>query len=140
MAEPAENEAFSDSGGFFQNDSGLWSPVPGQAAPSARSSSALGLPHPRRQPLRPGSAKEDLVRRYVGDRLLQISRRFVKKHSIAQPGDTVVGYQSMGDLCRDVDALLNDLWKSGTRTFSPDPFFLSLSVSLAPRLVPGHHC
>lgn len=96
------------------------SPTPSQA--SSVRSLAGGLPHPRRQALRPGSAKEDLVRRYVSDRLLHISRRFVKKYGIAEPGDTVVGYMSMGELCRDVDALLNSLWKSGTRR--------SLSLSL----------
>ena len=93
------------------------SPSPSLASSARSTSSVLGLPHPRRQPLRPGSAKEDLVRRYVSDRLLHISRRFVKKYGIAEPGDTVIGYKSMGELCSDVDTLLNNLWKSGTRRF-----------------------
>ncbi|KAL1891296.1 hypothetical protein Sste5346_007756 [Sporothrix stenoceras] len=117
MADPAQTPVSSAAspgpGGFFQSgtsNAGLMSP-----SPSIRStSSALGLPHPRSQPLRPGSAKEDLVRRYVSERLLQISRRFVKKYGIAEPTDTIIGYASMGELCRDVDALLNNLWKSGT--------------------------
>lgn len=87
------------------------SPTPSHASST---SSALGLPHPRSQPLRPGSSREDIVRRYISDRLLHISRRFVKKYGIAEPGDTVVGYKSMGELCADVDALLNNLWRSGT--------------------------
>lgn len=90
------------------------SPSPSIRSTATSTSSALGLPHPRSQPLRPGSAKEDLVRRYVSERLLQISRRFVKKYGIAEPTDVIIGYASMGELCRDVDALLNNLWKSGT--------------------------
>ncbi|CAK7208771.1 hypothetical protein SBRCBS47491_000207 [Sporothrix bragantina] len=114
MADPAQATASPGPGGFFQPSTGLMSPSPSLASSARSTSSILGLPHPRRQPLRPGSAKEDLVRRYVSDRLLQISRRFVKKYGIAEPGDTVIGYKSMGELCRDVDTLLNNLWKSGT--------------------------
>lgn len=90
------------------------SPSPSIRSTATSLSSTLGLPHPRSHPLRPGSAKEDLVRRYVSERLLHISRRFVKKYGIAEPTDVIIGYASMGELCGDVDALLNNLWKSGT--------------------------
>ncbi|OAA66647.1 hypothetical protein SPI_01223 [Niveomyces insectorum RCEF 264] len=113
-AAPSSPSPPPGPGGFFPpTDTGLLSPTPSQASSVLRNHAA-GLPHPRRQPLRPGSAKEDLVRRYAEERMLHISRRFVKKHGIPAPDDTVVGYRSMGELCRDVDGLLNNLWKSGT--------------------------
>ncbi|CAK7207404.1 hypothetical protein SEUCBS139899_010214 [Sporothrix eucalyptigena] len=114
MTDPPQTSASPGPGGFFHASSSVMSPTPSHASSVRSGSSALGLPHPRRQPLRPGSQKEDLVRRYVSERILQINRRFVKKYGITAPDDAVIGYKSMGELCRDVDALLNNLWKSGT--------------------------
>ncbi|EFX03555.1 hypothetical protein CMQ_483 [Grosmannia clavigera kw1407] len=113
-------------GGFIP-DLGLLSPSPSQAS-SVRSHTP-GLPHPRRNPLRPGSSKEDLVRRYVESRLLYISRRFVKKYGIAEPDDEVVGYKSMTELGRDVDDLLNVIWLSGTPSLQA-PYLLNIAGEL----------
>ncbi len=125
MADPSQATPPPPSpgpGGFLQNPAARLSPAPSHAASPARSRVGASLPRPRRHALRPGSAKEDLVRRYVSERILQISRRFVKKNGIHQPGDTVVGYHSMGELCRDFDVLLDTLWRSGTR----GSFFFSI--------------
>jgi hypothetical protein len=106
----AENPQTPGPGGFVQ-------PTLPSPAPSTTSTRSLvGLPHPRSRILRPGSAKEDQVRRYVEERILHISRRYVKKHGLQEPGDEVVGYKSMGELCKDLEALINIIWLSGTRT------------------------
>ncbi|CAK7269875.1 hypothetical protein SEPCBS119000_003794 [Sporothrix epigloea] len=114
MTDPPQSPASQKSGGFFQSSTARTPASPGSASSARSPHSTLGLPHPRRQPFRPGSAKEELVRRYVSDLLLQISRRFVKRYGTAAQDDHSSGYRSMGELCRDVDALLSSLWKSGT--------------------------
>lgn len=98
----------SNSGGFIKS---LPSPAP--SGTSTRSTS--GLPHPRAHPLRAGSAKEEKIRIYVENQLMYITRREVKKFQEAKPGDDVVGYKNVGELCKDVDALTEILWLSGTR-------------------------
>lgn len=100
-------------GGFIRSQGGLPSPAPSSASSRAASS----LPHPRNNALRPGSNKEDMVRRYVEDRLLYISRRYVKKFGNPDPGDAVVGFKSFGEVCKELDGIVNVLWKSGTREF-----------------------
>ncbi|KAI5458876.1 hypothetical protein BGZ63DRAFT_361369 [Mariannaea sp. PMI_226] len=110
-------------GGFLPPAGGLPSPAPSTAS-SNRSSS--GLPHPRSKSLRPGSSKEDLVRRFVEDRLLETSRRYVKKFGNPGPGDTVVGYSSFGEVCKDLDAIINVLWLSGTPMLEI-PFLLRIA-------------
>jgi hypothetical protein len=59
------------------------------------------------------------VRRYVEDQLLHISRRYVKKFALEEDeelDEKAPGYKSLGELCKDVEALINILWLSGTRT------------------------
>ncbi|KHN95174.1 meiotic recombination protein DMC1 [Metarhizium album ARSEF 1941] len=85
-----------------------------------------GLPHPRGHSLRPGSSKEDMVRRYVEDRLLLISRRHVKKFGNPSPGDEVTGFKSFGEVAKELDGLVNILWKSGTPCLQV-PFLLKLA-------------
>lgn len=46
---------------------------------------------------------------------MYITRREVKKFQDPKPGDDVVGYKSVGELCKDVEALTEILWLSGTR-------------------------
>ncbi|KAF3761070.1 hypothetical protein M406DRAFT_267358 [Cryphonectria parasitica EP155] len=96
-------------GGFLPHKS-LPSPAPSGA--STRPTS--GLPHPRSHPLRAGSAKEEKVRSYVENQLMSINRRFVKKFETPGAGDDVVGYKNLGELCKDVEGLLDVLWLSGT--------------------------
>lgn len=109
------------AGGFIVPPTkSLPSPAPSGTSSSARSAS--GLPHPRAHPLRAGSAKEEKIRIYVENQLMYISRRFVKKFQDPRPGDDdVVGYQNVGELCKDIEALMEIIWLSGTREASPTP-------------------
>jgi hypothetical protein len=56
-----------------------------------------------------------MVRRYADQQLMTVTRRFVKKFGLPESADEMVGYQSFGELCRDVDGIINVLWLSGTR-------------------------
>lgn len=54
---------------------------------------------------------------------MAISRRFVKKFEDPKPGEDLVGYKGAGELCKDVEALMDIIWLSGTRkNFSSCPF------------------
>ncbi|UKZ86668.1 uncharacterized protein TrAFT101_002492 [Trichoderma asperellum] len=109
-------------GGFIRSQGGLPSPAPSSASSRAASS----LPHPRNNALQPGSNKEDMVRRYVEDRMLYISRRYVKKFGNPDPGDAVVGFKSFGEVCKELDGIVNVLWKSGTPGLQI-PFLLKMA-------------
>jgi len=98
-------------GGFLPSRNPLPSPAPSTAS----SRVAALLPHPRSRPLAPGSRKEDYARDYVARRLLHISRRYVKKFGIPDPADQVSGYESMEEVCRDLEEVVDVLWFSGTR-------------------------
>lgn len=101
-----------ESGGFS-----LPSPASTTAASSISAPNASSLPHPRSQALRAGSAKEEAVRRYIENRLLHISRRYTKKfqgEELGVDGD-VAGYGNMREVCKDLNEILDVLWRSGTR-------------------------
>ncbi|KZL67999.1 meiotic recombination protein DMC1 [Colletotrichum tofieldiae] len=110
-----------EPGGFFPSQT-LPSPAPSSA--SARSSAAL--PHPRARSLRPGSNKEETVRRYVEERLAIVNRRYVKKHGNPEPGDQVVGYKTFAELCKDLHGVIDILWLSGTPSIQI-PFLLNIA-------------
>lgn len=109
-----DSRAPDEPGGFFPS-TGLPSPAPSAASSHAASS----LPHPRSKSLQPGSNKEDMVRRYVEERLMNTSRRYVKKFGNPEPGDAVVGYKNFAELARDFEGVVNVLWLSGTREVLP---------------------
>jgi hypothetical protein len=100
---------YANSGGFLPPS------LPSPAMSTASSRAAAGLPKPRSKPLFPGSRKEDYAREYVSQRLLHISRRFVKKHGIPDPTDIVTGYASFDEACKDLEEVVDVLWFSGTR-------------------------
>lgn len=106
----AETSNSSGPGGFLTQH-----PLSSPAPSGSSNRHASGLPHPRSHPLRSGSAKEQTIRAYVDNQLMYIQRRFVKKSVVAKPGDDIVGYKTVGELCKDVEALLDILWLSGTR-------------------------
>lgn len=56
-----------------------------------------------------------MVRRYADERLLNVSRRYVKKFGSNDGNDSIVGFNSASELCRELDALADVLWLSGTR-------------------------
>lgn len=111
--------------GFFPSATTLPSPAPSNL--SART--PLDLPHPRASALRPGSVKEDNLRRFVEQRIMHINRRYVKKFGIPDPKDEVAGYQSISELCRDLDSAVNMLWLSGTPGIQV-PYFLNIAHEL----------
>ncbi|KAK3332637.1 hypothetical protein B0T19DRAFT_439457 [Cercophora scortea] len=113
LPSPAPSNTSNNTNNTNNNDNG-----------TSRSSS--GLPHPRSHALRPGSAKEDKVRNFVEDRLMHMSRRYVKKYALKQPGDTLAGYGSMTELCKDLDGLLDILWLSGTPSLQI-PYLLNIA-------------
>ncbi|KFG84919.1 meiotic recombination protein DMC1 [Metarhizium anisopliae] len=116
-----DQSTIPEPGGFIRQ-TGLPSPAPS----SASTRPLAGLPHPRGHSLRPGSSKEDMVRRYVEERLLHISRRYVKKFGNPNPGDEVVGFKSFGEVAKELDGLVNVLWKSGTPSLQI-PFLLKVA-------------
>ncbi|KAJ0107429.1 hypothetical protein J7T55_009394 [Diaporthe amygdali] len=89
-------------------------PLPSPAPSGSSTRPASGLPHPRSHPLRAGSGKEQKIRAYVDNQLMYIQRRFVKKNVVAKPDDDIVGYKTIGELCKDLGALLDIIWLSGT--------------------------
>ncbi|KAI0114456.1 hypothetical protein GGR51DRAFT_445743 [Nemania sp. FL0031] len=111
-------------GGFLPPHNSLPSPTPSTAS----SRVAALLPHPRSKPLAPGSKKEDYARDYVARRLLHISRRYVKKFGIPDPADEVTGYESMEEVCRDLDEVVDVLWFSGTPSLQV-PYLLNVALA-----------
>ncbi|KAJ4417253.1 hypothetical protein N0V82_006286 [Gnomoniopsis sp. IMI 355080] len=111
----------SNSGGFVHQKS-----LPSPAPSSTTGRSTSGLPHPRSHPLRAGSAKEEKIRIYVENQLMYITRREVKKFQERKPGDDVVGYKNVGELCKDIEALIEILWLSGTPSLQI-PYLLNIA-------------
>lgn len=58
--------------------------------------------------------------------MLYISRRYVKKFGNPDPGDAVVGFKSFGEVCKELDGIVNVLWKSGTPGLQI-PFLLKMA-------------
>ncbi|KAH9885716.1 hypothetical protein F4778DRAFT_760267 [Xylariomycetidae sp. FL2044] len=110
-------------GGFIPSAT-LPSPAPSTASTRA----AARLPHPRSRPLAPGSRKEDYARDFVSRRLMHISRRYVKKHGIPDPADEVTGYESMDEVCRDLEQVIDVLWFSGTPSLQI-PYLLNIALA-----------
>lgn len=48
---------------------------------------------------------------------MHISRRYVKKHGIPDPADEVTGYESVDEVCKDLEEVVDVLWFSGTRKY-----------------------
>ncbi|KAH7030726.1 uncharacterized protein B0I36DRAFT_226304, partial [Microdochium trichocladiopsis] len=110
-------------GGFFRAS------LPSPAPSTASSRAAARLPRPRSKPLLPGSRKEDYARDYISQRMMHISRRWVKKHGIPDPADQVSGYESMDEVCTDMEEVVDVLWFSGTPSIQI-PTLLALALAL----------
>lgn len=123
MTHRQPQDPIPGGGGFIPPSAaigGLPSPAPSSTAASGASSLGL-LPHPRSHSLLPGSDKEDMVRRYVEDRLLRASRRYVKKFAepASEHNEEAKGYQTFGEVCRDLGGVIDVLWLSATRAYRP---------------------
>jgi hypothetical protein len=83
--------------------------------------------------LRAGSAKEDAARRYVEGRLLHVSRRYTKKFQPLEDSrvEDVKGYESMAQVAKDLEEIIDVVWLSGTRMFIPNKlYFISVDKEL----------
>lgn len=140
----ADNSLPDDAGGFVRALPSPMSPTPAPSTTTSTTRSLAGLPKPRARPIRPGSAKEDQVRNFVEERLLHISRRYVKKFGLVEPGDEVVGYPSFAALVVDLENIINIIWLTGTRkSFNsnrPHNLYILLThTSQSPDPVPAQH-
>ena len=122
------------SGGF------ILSPPPSSVT-SAISNAKSELPHPRSTPLKPGGSKESAFIRYVDERILKIQRRFAKRETPSINGDdaekdaaaiwdSVQGYKSMREACKDLEDLIGVVWVSGTPGLQI-PYLISLALLLS---------
>ncbi|KAI1438436.1 hypothetical protein GGR50DRAFT_691300 [Xylaria sp. CBS 124048] len=59
---------------------------------------------------------------------MHISRRYVKKFGIPDPADEVTGYESMDEVCHDLDEVVDVLWFSGTPSLQV-PYLLSVALA-----------
>ncbi|KAI2602515.1 hypothetical protein GGR54DRAFT_497608 [Hypoxylon sp. NC1633] len=112
--------------GGFLRDGNMSLPSPALSTASSRA--AARLPHPRSKPLVRGSKKEDYARNYVSERLMHISRRYVKKHGIPDPTDEVTGYECMDEVCKDIEEVVDVLWFSGTPSLQI-PYLLNVALA-----------
>ncbi|KAH7399971.1 hypothetical protein BKA64DRAFT_707655 [Cadophora sp. MPI-SDFR-AT-0126] len=119
----AENSS-QGPGGFLPPS--LPSPTPTYYSSS---STASNLPHPRANPLRHGSAKEDAARRYLEARLLNVSRRYAKKFQPMEEGDEVKGYVSMSEVAKDLGDIVDVVWLSGTPSLQI-PYLLNIALAV----------
>ena len=122
----------AQSGGF------ILSPPP--SVTSAITNANSELPHPRSTPLKPGGSKESAFIRYVDERLLRIQRRFAKRETPSINGDeadrdgaaiwdSVQGYKSMREACKDIEELMGVVWVSGTPGLQI-PYLINLALLL----------
>lgn len=103
-------------GGFIQST--LPSPPPSSA--HSASTATTTLPQPRYTPLKPGSTKESSFIDYVDRKLLGVSRRYEKRFNTdfeEEPSKEVEGrgYESFGELAKDLEGIIDVVWVSGTR-------------------------
>lgn len=106
-----------EPGGFLQP---VLSSPPSTTGGSPSTNSVL--PHPRSSPLKPGSAKESSFINHVDAKLLSISRRYEKRFNAKwedEPSSDLEGrgYEDFGGVARDLEALADVIWVSGTRWF-----------------------
>src|SRR5437667_10742399 len=118
-----------------ENGGGFLPPTLPLSPTSTTTTSALDstLPYPPSHPLKPGSAKETAFIQYVDKGILEVTRRYAKKFSgdfggedrrddsIGASSKTVpaaqspMGYESIRDVCMDLEKLVDVIWVSGTR-------------------------
>ncbi len=103
-------------GGFLQPT--LPSPPPSSSHSSSNAPKIL--PQPRSTPLKAGSSKESSFIDYVDRKLLAVSRRYEKRFNTDFEEDdqlnvTGRGYEDFGELAKDLEAVIDVVWVSGTR-------------------------
>ena len=103
-----------ESGGFLHLT--LPSPAPTTPTPSSATST---LPSQRSRPLKAGGTKEGALIQYVDSKLLQVSGRYEKRYGRDAKGRMPLGiepgYESFGEVAKDLESILDVIWVSGTR-------------------------
>lgn len=139
-------ESHPGPGGFLQPT--LPSP-PASTATSASPAPSV-LPRPRANPLKPGSSKESSFIDYVDNKLLGISRRYEKRYNAdfedeATSGIEGRGYERFGEMAKDLEAVIDVVWVSGTRMKPQIPNFGTTTekwlcrYSIITDALPTHH-
>jgi hypothetical protein len=94
---------------------GIPTPPASSVAPSQHASA---LPQPRRHPLKPGGPKESELIRYLDHGVNKIQKsvdnRTTNRKTKPVLGDEE-GYGAFADVARDLDALVDVVWVSGSR-------------------------
>ncbi|KAK0509179.1 hypothetical protein JMJ35_008550 [Cladonia borealis] len=122
-------ESHPGPGGFLQPT--LPSP-PASTATSASPAPPV-LPRPRANPLKPGSSKESSFIDYVDNKLLGVSRRYEKRYNAdfedeATSGIEGRGYESFGEMAKDLEAVIDVVWVSGTPSLQT-PYLLTTALT-----------
>jgi hypothetical protein len=102
---------------------GIPTPPASSVAPSQYASS---LPQPRRHPLKPGGPKESELIRYLDHGINNIQKRVDNRTTNRKLNPVLgeeVGYGTFADVAKDLDALVDVVWVSGSRMlFDNDKF------------------
>jgi hypothetical protein len=90
------------------------------ASSVAPSQHASALPQPRRHPLKPGGPRESDLIRYLDHGVNSIQKRVdnrvTHRKTLPVMGEKE-GYGAFADLAKDLDALVDVVWVSGSRMF-----------------------
>jgi hypothetical protein len=119
---------------------GFPTPPASSATPSQHAST---LPQPRRHPLKPGGPKESELIRYldhgVNNIQKRVDNRVTNRKSKPALGEED-GYSAFWEVAKDLDALVEVVWVSGSRKY-PVPCtrfgLTSVSYSKSPNAVPA---
>ncbi|KAH8601690.1 hypothetical protein B0O99DRAFT_588875 [Bisporella sp. PMI_857] len=93
------------------------------------------LPQPRSRPLKAGSSKEEIARRYIDTRLLHISRRYVKRLQPSSNDEEVPRYTSITEVCKDITEVVDVIWLTGTPHLQV-PYLMDIALAVVSYL-PG---
>ena len=105
-----------EPGGFLQPHL----PSPPQSSDGSQTVNGLVLPVARSYPIKRGSGKESAVIDHVDAKLLEISRRYEKRFNPgsgkeAEADTKARGYETFGEAAKDLDAITDVVWVTGTR-------------------------
>jgi hypothetical protein len=97
---------------------GFPTPPASSAAPSQHASA---LPQPRKHPLKPVGPKESELIRYLDHGINNIQKQVdnrITNRKVRPALGEVEGYGAFADLAKDLDALVDVVWVSGSRRLS----------------------
>lgn len=110
------NPPCMEAGGFLRQSEQIESTSQVRKSPDRVSI----LPTQRASPLKPGSSKESGFIEYVDRKLLNISRRYEKRFDAQLEFSSDIGgrgYERFVEVAKDLSAIVDVVWVSGTRKF-----------------------